>query len=99
MSSEVEGEGSCERTIGDKDADSFFKQDGVQDGADRSRQKSVLLAEDSTMARGKIGAILKQIPRRDDAEPRWHCDAARAQARQPGRRHADHHADLQGDCD
>ena len=31
------------------------------DGEDRARQKSVLLADDSTMARGKIGAILKQM--------------------------------------
>ncbi len=30
-------------------------------GEDRSQQKSVLLADDSTMARGKIGAILKQM--------------------------------------
>ena len=28
------------------------------DGEDRGRQKSVLLADDSTMARGRIGAIL-----------------------------------------
>lgn len=31
------------------------------DGEDRSKQKCVLLADDSTMARGKIGAILKQM--------------------------------------
>ncbi len=30
-------------------------------GEDSSQQKSVLLADDSTMARGKIGAILKQM--------------------------------------
>ena len=29
------------------------------DGGDRTEQKSVLLADDSIMARGKIGAILK----------------------------------------
>ena len=31
----------------------------VLDGGDRTEQKSVLLADDSIMARGKIGAILK----------------------------------------
>lgn len=33
----------------------------VLDGEDRTEQKSVLLADDSIMARGKIGAILKQM--------------------------------------
>ena len=45
----------------DKDR-SFERTFGTAlDGEERTRQKCVLLADDSTMARGKIGAILKQL--------------------------------------